>query len=56
MEAGDWMLDSERYLDAANYYARAEKLAEGFGPDDPRLARTPHPSDRSSASPVHWVV
>jgi Zn-dependent protease/tetratricopeptide (TPR) repeat protein len=40
MEAGDWLADSEQYLEAANYYARAEKIAEGFGPNDPRLART----------------
>jgi tetratricopeptide (TPR) repeat protein/Zn-dependent protease len=40
MQAGDWLSDSEQYPEAADYYARAEELAEGFGPDDPRLART----------------
>jgi Zn-dependent protease/tetratricopeptide (TPR) repeat protein len=40
MEAGDWLTGSERYREAADYYVRAEKLAAGFGPNDPRLART----------------
>ena len=40
MEAGDWLTDYEQYPEAASYYAQAQNLAEGFGADDPRLART----------------
>ncbi len=40
MQAGEWLGDSEQYQEAAKYYGRARWLAEGFGPDDPRLART----------------
>ena len=40
MEAGNWLTGSGQYENVADYYARAEKSGEGFGPDDPRLAQT----------------